>query len=52
MDNQDVEEVAVMREVLGPKMSEKRNGEKKESEEKKERVDSDNSECDGYEIYE
>ena len=51
-DNQDVEEMAIMREVLGPKKKEKRKGEEKYSIEKKKRLEVDDSECDGYEIYE
>ena len=51
-DNQDVEEMAIMREVLGPKKKEKRKGEEKYSIEKKKRLELDDSECDGYEIYE
>ena len=51
-DNQDVEEMAIMREVLGPKKKEKRKGEENDAIEKKKRLELDDSECDGYEIYE
>lgn len=52
MDNQNVEEMAVMREVLGPKKKEKRKQEEKCSAEKRKRVEMDDSGYDGYEIYE
>lgn len=52
MDHQHVEEMAVMREVLGPKKKEKRKQEEKCSAEKRKRVEMGDSGCDGYEIYE